>query len=160
MKKILVMIVAVALLSCDKNNYKEMTNDMEKIVNEEKKTIEVVEPIYNGLSSISVGKLAAKTENQYLEELKIVDVENIKKLNEKFKNKYSSVKLDSKTGYEESCAKAREDYVEYVDVFLKMFEEYKAGAIAKEKQFSWPVVNLRSNVNSQEGLLRSCRLVK
>ena len=147
MKKILVMIVAVALLSCDKNNYKEMTNDMEKIVNEEKKTIKVVEPIYNGLSSISVGKLAAKTENQYLEELKIVDVENIKKLNEKFKNKYSSVK-------------AREDYVEYVDVFLKMFEEYKAGAIAKEKQFSWPVVNLRSNVNSQEGLLRSCRLVK
>ena len=146
MKKILVMIVAVALLSCDKNNYKEMTNDMEKIVNEEKKTIEVVEPIYNGLSSISVGK-AAKTENQYLEELKIVDVENIKKLNEKFKNKYSS-------------AKAREDYVEYVDVFLRMFEEYKAGAIAKEKQFSWPVVNLRSNVNSQEGLLRSCRLVK
>ena len=124
MKKILVMIVAVALLSCDKNNYKEMTNDMEKIVNEEKKTIKVVEPIYNGLSSISVGKLAAKTENQYLEELKIVDVENIKKLNEKFKNKYSSVKLDPKTGYEESCAKAREDYVEYVDVFLKMFEEY------------------------------------
>ena len=143
MKKILLEVLTLTLLSCgQKNNFKEIKNDMEALIAEEAK---IMDPI-----------------RQSKDELPIFDTAKVKELNENFKKKYADIKLEPETVYEQACRDYVQEFPKWVDGFVSLYEKYKAKEITpnvtKSLILIYAQTNMTSNYRSQESFLKACEL--